>query len=215
MIGKEVGPVEFHVVAPVHVLVDAHGMFGKHLATVGVIVEEGVGFRHGNTLEEFEMPQGSGPVSMRSLELDHGYEWLVLVSILLDPFQPEVGDEVVAMALVAFAASIHLNEVRVVVGALTRENAPEIESDGIGVQVPLSDHRDLVTGIAEELGEGLLPAVKVGRVVVEKTVQVAVLAGQDVSAGRAADGIGAEGIFKKHALIRDSVDIRGGSNIVE
>lgn len=215
MIGKEVGPVEFHVVAPVHVLVDAHGMFRKHLAAVGVVVEEAVGFRHGDTLEEFEMPQSSGPVAMRGLELDHSYEWLVLVSIFLDPFQSEVGDEIIAMALVAFAASIHLNKVRVVVGALTRENTPEIESDGIGVQVPLSDHRDFVTGIAEELGEGLLPAVKVGRVVVEKTVQVAVLAGQDVGAGRAADGIGAEGILKKHALLRDPVDIRGGSNIVE
>ena len=215
MIGKEVGPVEFHVVAPVHVLVDTHGMFGKHLAAIGVIVEEAVGFRHGDTLEEFEMPQGSGPVAMRRLELNHGYEWLVLVSILLDPFQPEVGDEVVAMALVALAASIHLDEVRVVVGSLPRENTPEIETDRIGVQVPLSDHRDLVTGIAEELGEGLLPSVKVRRVVVEKAVQVAVLAGQDVGAGRAADGIGAEGIFEKHALRGDTVDVGGGCDLIE
>ena len=187
MIGKEVGPVELHVVAPVHVFIDAHGMFAKYLATVGIIVEEAFGFRHGDAFEEFEMSQSAGPVTMRGLELDHGHEGLFLVSILPDPLQSEVGDEIVAVALVALATSVHLDEVRIIVGSLPRENTPEIESDGIRVEVPLSDHCDLVAGISQQLGKSLLVAVKIGRVVIEEPVEVTVFSGQDIRPGGTTD----------------------------
>ena len=187
MVGKEVGPVELHVVAPVHMPVNAHGVFTKHLAAAGVIVEKAVGFWHGHTFEEFEMSQSAGPVAMRGLELDHGHEGLVHVSILLDPLQTEVGDEIVAMAFVALATSVHLDEVRVVVGSLSGENTPEIESYGIRVKVPLPDHRDLVAGVSQQLGKGLLLTVKIGRVVIEEPVEVTVFSGQDVRPGRTTD----------------------------
>ncbi len=41
------------------------------------------------------------------------------------------------------------------------------------------------------------------------------LAGQDVGAGRAADGIGTEGILEKHALRGDTVDVGGGCDLIE
>ena len=44
---------------------------------------------------------------------------------------------------------------------------------------------------------------------------MAVLAGQDVGAGGAADGIGAEGILEKHALRGDTVDVGGGCDLIE
>jgi len=39
---------------------------------------------------------------------------------------------------------------------------------------------------------------------------MAVLAGHDHGAARAADGVGAETLFKKHALLRQFVDVRRG-----
>ena len=83
------------------------------------------------------------------------------------------------MALEAFTLVVHLDEIRIVVSALAGEDFPVVETDRIGVEVPLADHGGGVAGLAEEIGKGSLESVEVGRVVVDEPVQMGVFSSED------------------------------------
>ena len=72
--------------------------------------------------------------------------------------------------------------------------------------MPFPHQSRLIAGLLQQFGEGGLRSVEAFPVAAEP-VDVAVLAGQDVGAGRAADGIGAKGIQKHRALFGESIDV--------
>ena len=101
------------------------------------------------------------------------------------------------------------NHGRIVVGALSHQDVVVVEALGRGVEVPFADDRGLVAGLLQQLGKRLLVAVE-GVAVAEEPVEVAVLAGLDHGAARAADGIGDVAAVEAHALVGDAVHVRGG-----
>ena len=83
-----------------------------------------------------------------------------------------------------------------------------IEALWIGRQTPLSDHGRLVTNPPEQLGKVCLIAIET-IAVPHKSMQMAVLPGQDHGSVGATIGIRAKAVLKEHALRSQLVDVGG------
>ena len=100
------------------------------------------------------------------------------------------------------------------VGTLSGEDRVKLKVGRFVLEVPFPNHGGVVSGLAEFNGEGLFarrhPAGEV-----KCAVGVVVFPGQDTSAGRGADRVGAKGIFKKSAFLGEAVDGGRGSDLGE
>ena len=146
VLGKEVFSVKFHVVPPIHVLCDAHCLVMEGFAPIGVVVEEGVRFWEIDIIEKSEVAFGRSPIAVRRFVLSHDHEGLFGVFCFFDFVESDCGDDIVAMAGIAFGGAIHLLEVRVVVVPLAWQDFPMMKTDGIGSEVPFADHGGAVAG---------------------------------------------------------------------
>ena len=106
--------------------------------------------------------------------------------MLLHPVDGKVSDLIGAVALVAFTASIHLDEVRVVVAALTWKDFPIIKSGWVGAQMPFANHGRVVSSVTKDFGEGGLLSVK-PIAIAQESIEVTMLACQDAGSGGAAN----------------------------
>lgn len=79
---------------------------------------------------------------------------------------------------------------------------------GLTFEVGLAIQSGMVAGSAQDFGENLLVPIE-AIPVVHEAIDVAVFATHDDGAGRAADRVGAEGIFKEHAVGGQLVDFWG------
>ena len=73
---KEAFAMKLHVVSPIHILFDAHGLLLEGLMAVGVVVEEAVGLGEGDVVEEGEVALSGGPVAVGRFILRHDHEGL-------------------------------------------------------------------------------------------------------------------------------------------
>jgi len=204
-----------HVIAPVEMLGDLHLLLRERRDAVLVVVEKRWRLRDGDAIEEIVVAGSGHPVAVRGFLLAHQDEGLGLVLAAFEPGYGLVGYDVGHVSGEAFRGAVHLDEVRVVVVSLAREDFPVVEAGGVGDQVPFPDDRSFIAGLPEELREGLLCAVETAVGVIHITVQMGVLAGQDRGAGGAADGISAVGAAEQHAFVGNAVDIRRGRDLVE
>ena len=101
-----------------------------------------------------------------------------------------------------------MNEVWIVVVALSRKDLPVVEPGRVCPEMPLANESGLVSGLLEEFRKRNLRAVK-AFAVASKAVDVAVLAGENTGPRGTADGIGAEGIDEESPLLREAVDAWG------
>lgn len=144
---------------------------------------------------------------MRRLVLAHKNEGLGFVEVFVQPLQGAVGDNVGAIAGIAFARAVHLQKIRIIVTPLAGQNFPIVKAGGIGRKMPLADESRLITAPPHDFGKGRLRTVK-ALPVSAKAVQMTVLSRQDAGAGRAANRIGAEGIEKNRALFGQTIYVR-------
>ena len=200
------------VVEQLHVALDRHLRGERARGIVQVVVEEGR--RHGQVLvgPQIEVTARGHPGAVRRLVLAHEHPGAVLLVLVLEPAEGEVGDDVGAVPLDR-ASAVLVDQHRVVVVPLAGEHVPVVEALGVRVEVPLADHRGPVAGAAELLGEGPLVPVELVAVAAE-AVRVAVLAGEDGGAARAADGVAAERAREDDALGGQPVDARRGVDAV-
>ena len=133
-------------------------------------------------------------------------EGFILVSLMAEPIQRQVRRDVGGIPLDLPLLSI-INEGRIVVIALANQDIPVIKACRIRGQVPLPDHRRLVTRLAQQLREGLLTAIK-GMRIVDKTILVAMLTCQHTGPTGSTDGIGHKTIGEPNAILGDAVDVR-------
>ena len=138
--------------------------------------------------------------------LAHYEEGFVFVPAVLQPFESDVGDDVCGISgdFLYTVGGVHCG---VVVGTLSLQHLPEVETGGVALEVPFSDHRGLVSTFLKQLRKGLLSSVETHSIG-QLTVEVAVLAGKDYGPAGGTDGIGDEGAMEDHAFVGDSVDIR-------
>ena len=109
--------------------------------------------------------------------LAHDEEGLVLVPSVLEPVQGGVGDGVGGVSGDALYA-VRCVHGWVVVRPLSLQDLPEIETRGVALEVPFSDHGGLVAVLLKKLREGLLFPVK-AHAVGQLSVEMAVLARED------------------------------------
>jgi len=159
-----------------HVAADLHRLPAGGAAAPRIVVQQVEGLGEDPIVVDAQMTLRGHPVAVRCLVVvEHG-EGPRLVA----PFEESdglVGDDVRHVARFGPLLAV-LDEQRRIILALPHEDAPEIESLRVGIEVPLADHRRLVAGVVQEFREGLLIAVEGARIVRE-SVHVAVLARED------------------------------------
>src|SRR6185437_9060041 len=84
---------------------------------------------------------------------------------------------------------------------------------GIGGQVPFANDAGLITIALEDLGQSFLGRIEVACVrgearVLQHSIQVVVLAGEQGGAAGRAESVGTKAVGEAQALIRDAVDVR-------
>ena len=117
-----------------------------------------------------------------------------------------MGDDVGDIAFHADSTFVLGDKVRVVIESLSRKNFKLIKSLGIVAEVQLAKHGRLVACLLKKLGKSNVGGIK-GKVVVNFTVEVGVLAGENGGPAGCTDGIGHCGIRKEHAHLGDTVNI--------
>ena len=98
------------------------------------------------------------------------------------------------------------SHVRVVVRTLPGQHFPSVESGRGCLQVPLAEYRRLVPGRLQELRKRLLGSVE-PQSVVENSVQMAVLAGQDHGPARSANRVRHQSPVEPHPLSGDPIQV--------
>ena len=91
--------------------------------------------------------------------LAHYEEGFFLVPAVLQPFESDVGDDVRCISGDFFytVGGVHSG---VVVGTLSLQHLPEVETGGVAFEVPFSDHRGLVSTFLKQFRKGLLSSVE-------------------------------------------------------
>lgn len=88
------------------------------------------------------------------------------------------GNDVGTVALEALPRTVHLQEIWIVVAALTGQDFPVAEAHWIARQVPFANHSRVITGVLHQPWKGGLRAVKTVSIS-EKPIHVTMLARQD------------------------------------
>ena len=192
------------VINNIHILDDAHLLLSRSRPT-RIIVVEVFGQRKGHIVVKPQVAGVGHPSTMRRLVMQQEAEGFILVPLVAEPIQRQVSRDVGGIAFDLPLLAI-INESRIVVIALTYQDVPIIETGRIGGQVPLPDHRRLVTCLAQQLREGLLRAIK-GVLVIDKAILVAMLSRQHAGPAGSTDGIGHKTIGETNAILSDTVDV--------
>ena len=196
---------------------DGHVLMLDSQRAIRVILEQRGRLGYGYIVEQVQMSSGRLPVPVRGLVLNHEHERLGLVAFVFQPVHRQALDDVGRVSDVPDSLSIIftgtvgvLEHCRVVVRSLADEHFGVVIAlrRHVRAEVPLADHRCLVAGFLQELGESLLRAVEL-LAVVDDAVDVAVLAGKDDGPAGRAYRIGAEAILKEHTFCGQAVEIGG------
>ena len=135
-------------------------------------------------------------------------ERIVGISFFFKPVQGHVGDDVSDIAFYTDGALVFGDEVWVVIRALTGQNFVLVKAFGGIAKVELAKHGRLVASLLKELGKGDVGGIE-GEIVVDFTVEVGVLAGEDGGTAWRTDGVGHRGIGKAHAHLGYAVNVGG------
>ena len=176
------------------------------LAAPGVIVEQRRRLGIAAIVVVAQVADRGQPLAVRCLVLAHEQERLGFVAFL-QPIEGKLGDDVGGVTLVFHVLAV-VDHGGVVVDPLPRQDVPLVEAGRVGDQVPLAENGRLVTGRAEQLGEGRLRTVEAAVGVVVKTIQVGVLTGQDRCAAGTADRVRHDAPVKTHPLPGQAIDVR-------
>ena len=183
--------VKLGVVTPMEMVLEGHLIFLEQGRPSGVVVKKALWLRDGTHGIFAKVSGMRGPVAMGCFVLAHQKKRLVGIFLLVHPFNGKVGDLIGTIALVSLPRAIHLNEVRVVVAPLTRENFPVIKPRGISSQMPFANHSRVVSRLAEDFRKGGLSSVK-SIPISEEPIEVT---GTSEDAGmKDRNGVGTEGI---------------------
>ena len=194
------------VVNNIHILDNTHLLLGRSRPP-RIIVVEVIRKREGHIVVKPQVAGVGHPSTMRRLVMQQEAEGFILVPLVAEPIQRQVSRDVGGIAFDLPLLAI-INEGRIVVIALTYQDVPIIETGRIGGQVPLPDHRRLVTCLAQQLREGLLRAIK-GVLVIDKAILVAMLSRQHAGPAGSTDGIGHKTIGETNTIPCDAVDVGG------
>ncbi len=180
MLGREIAraPVEFKIIL-IEMPRNSHGLFGGGGGAAFVIIPQRLGLGDFHIVKHVQILRARLPVAMRGLVLVHQHERLLRITILLQPSQCLVGDNIRGVAgvlhgddLAVIVGCLHW---RVVIRPLTDEHIKVVKPRRSALEMPLANHRCRVAHLAQELWKGLLRTVELVAVHKE-TVLVRILA---------------------------------------
>ena len=192
------------VVNNIHILDNTH-LLRCRCRPTRILIIEIFRKREGHIVVKPQVAGVGHPSAMRGLVMQQEAEGFILVSLVAEPIQRQVGRDVGGIAFDLPLLAI-VYEGRIVVIALADQDVPVIKASRVGGQVPLPDHRRLVTRLAQQFREGLLRAIE-GMRVVDEAILVAMLTRQHTGPTGSADGIGHETIGEPNAILSDTVDV--------
>ena len=185
---------------------DFHLVVFQCRVAVGIIIEQRWRFGNLHIVIQVQVFQIRGPGAMGGLMLAHQHEWLVRVTLGLEPVQGQVRRDIGGVAgIFRFAVSGY--EIGIVIVALAGKDLPVVKARRLRFEVPLADQRSLITALLHQLRECLLRAIELV-LVGHLSVGVAVLAGQNRGPTGGANGVTAKAAFQHNTFAPDAVDVR-------
>ena len=148
---------------------------------------------------------------MNSLVVYHQAERAILVALIFEPVETEVGDNVSDVTMPLNCVAVHFYGVGIVVIALSRHYFPLVEAGRKALEVPFSEDGSLVAGFPEQLWESGLSTVEHAGSVVGEPVFMTMLTGEHASSAGTAKRVGNETIGENHAVAGNTVEIRSVS----
>ncbi len=142
-----------HQAAGAHVVGNAHFVSGGCFLA-GVVIKERRGFGYLDVLQVFEVSERGFPRAVRCLVVAHEKEGLVLIA-LFQPFQGLVCDNVGRVAGMFYILAVGEKD-GIVIAALSFKHLEMIESGRRRLEMPFANDGRLVTGLPQQLGNGLL-----------------------------------------------------------
>ena len=193
-------------------MVEIHVTVDFHLLMLGwdasfVLVEEGFGLWNIDVIVEMKVAQSWHPGAVWGLVLTHEHERLTQFLGFLDAVDGHVSDDVGAVAIDDLTAFWGKHS-GIVVIALTWKDGPGVEALGFSLEVRFTVKGGMVTSGTENFWKNLLVPVE-GIPVVHEAIFMAVLSAHNDGARGTANGVSAEGILKKHAVVGELVDFGG------
>ena len=79
--------------------------------------------------------------------------------------------------------------------------------------MPFPDQCSLVANFLQQLWKSLLGTIKLGRLILVETIQVAVLSSKNGSSTWAANRVGHHATGKQHAFLGDAINVWGWSHL--
>ena len=144
---------------------------------------------------------------MGRLVVHHEHEGFVLVSLIFEPSEGFIGDDVGDVAAV-LGGSFFGDEVGVVVFPLAGKHVPVVKSLHFPSEVNLANHRGLVIIFLQNFSKIHLVVVELPSVGCF-AIEVAMFTGEQDSAAGCADRVGDVATVKPHSLVGDPVDVWG------
>ena len=203
--GLMIGTIDFAIVVERHVFANLH-FCGTGSGTAGIVVIEIVGKFERSILILAQIFDFGQPVAVAGFVMDEKRKRTCLVAIVIQPRDGLVGDDVGEVALLLIL-SFGIDEARIVVVTLSREDVPVVKTRRGTVQVPLSDDGGLIACGLQQFGHRLLRTVKDAMFVVSKSVFVRMLSGEHASTRGPAQRVGHIGAGKAHPILRHSVEV--------
>ncbi len=166
------------VVGPIEVTIDLHLVFCQGATAVRVLVEQAGRLGDLHVVERAKMTQCRCKRAVRRLVLAHQEKGPRLVATI-QPGQRLVGHKIGHVAGETLPLAAHLDKHGIVVVALPGQDLPVIETNRPSLQMPLADHRSVITARLKCLGDGPLTLIQPPPRIPHESVRVAVLAGQN------------------------------------
>ena len=143
---------------------DGHGLSPGGTRSARVVIEESLWLCNGHIVEPVEIFGSGLPVAMRCFVLIHHHEWLVVVTLVFEPSECFLRDDLGGVSgmwsrhrLTVFSLRDHR---RIVVGSLAFEHVVVIVSLRRGSEVPLADDGGLIAGGLQQFWKGLLVTIE-------------------------------------------------------
>ena len=139
--------------------------------------------------------------------LTHNKKGFVLIPVIFKPVKSNISNHIRGISgnLLDALSGVHW---RVVIRTLTLQDLPEVKTCGIAFEMPFSNHSGLITLFLQKFWKGLLLPVKplpIG----ELSVQMAVFPRENNRPTRSTNRVGDKGTVKKHAILGNTINVRG------
>ena len=152
------------------------------------------------------MASGGKPFAVGGFVEVHQHKGFLLRTLVFQPVQGHVRDDVGGIAFDLDFAFVLGDEVRIVIVALSGQDFELVKTFGIVAKVQLAKHGGLIAVLVKQLREGHLGGIE-RKTVVDLAVEMRVFTRQNGRPGRRTDGVGNTGIAKQHPALGNAVNI--------